>query len=69
MEPAQEVLMAHQAGERLRCEECGAEILYVRACPCPDDEHKAHPDVCCDRPMTSLGVERVAESPRPEAGA
>lgn len=55
----------HPVGERLRCDECGAEILFVKACTCPEREPKAHSDICCGREMRSLGV----ESKRPLAQA
>ncbi len=61
--------MAHEAGQRYRCEECGAEIVFIRPCPCPEDEPKAHPDICCDRKMTDMGVIAMDELPRPHAGA
>jgi hypothetical protein len=59
--------MAHPAGERLRCDECGAEIVYVVACECPEHEEKTHMDLCCGRPMRSLGVSETEET-RPTAG-
>lgn len=59
--------MAHPVGERLRCDECGAEIVFVVACPCPEHDPKRHSDVCCDKPMRSLGVGAAAEPDRPAA--
>ena len=53
---AEETTMAHPVGERLRCEECGAEIQFVKACPCPEDA-KAHVDRCCGKEMRSVGFE------------
>ena len=58
----------HPVGERLRCDECGAEIVFVQACPCPETEHSTHPDICCDKQMRSLGVGMPTEPTRPEAG-
>jgi hypothetical protein len=46
--------MPHPVGERLRCDECGAEIMFVKACPCPDSEPKAHSDICCGKEMRKL---------------
>lgn len=61
--------MAHPVGERLHCDECGAEILFLKESPC------AH--VCCGKEMRSLGVdeemvqrlgvEAEVEPARPEA--
>lgn len=60
--------MPHPAGERLRCESCGAEIVFAKPCPCPEGEKKTHSDICCGQEMKSLGVVSAEES-RPEAGA
>jgi hypothetical protein len=59
--------MPHPIGERVRCDECGAEILFVKPCPCPEREPKAHMDMCCGKEMRSLGVE--SKSPPAERGA
>lgn len=61
--------MAHRVGEHLRCNECGAEIVYVKACPCPEDEQKRHADVCCDQKMENLGVRSRGEETAPAAPA
>lgn len=58
--------MSHPAGERLRCDECGAEILFVSECPCPEREPRAHSDLCCSKEMRSLGV---SASPAPVRSA
>jgi hypothetical protein len=60
--------MAHPAGERLRCDECGAEIVFVKGCPCPEREPKSHSDICCGKEMRNLGVETPAEPAPPKAG-
>lgn len=52
--------MSHPVGERLRCEECGAEIVFTSACMCPEQEPKAHSNVCCGKDMRRLGVEKAA---------
>jgi hypothetical protein len=57
--------MPHPAGERLRCEECGAEIVFEKACPCPDREPKAHSDVCCGKDMQRVGVGTAPEPATP----
>ena len=59
--------MPHPTGERLRCDECGAEIVFVKACPCPEREPKAHMDMCCGKEMRSLGVEDRRGAPAPSA--
>lgn len=58
--------MPHPVGERLRCDECGADIVFTKACPCPGREPKMHSDVCCGKEMRSLGVGPAAEPARPE---
>lgn len=50
--------MPHPVGERLVCDECGAEIVFVKECPCPDSEHS---DMCCGKPMRSVGVQPVGQ--------
>lgn len=59
--------MPHPVGERLRCDDCGAEIMFVKPCTCPERERKSHSDVCCGKEMRNLGV--VAEAEPPRAGA
>jgi hypothetical protein len=48
--------MAHPIGETLRCDDCGAEVVYIKACNCPKSEQKTHSDTCCGKEMRSLGV-------------
>jgi hypothetical protein len=55
--------MPHPEGERLVCDDCGAEIVFVKACPCPEREPKSHQDVCCGKEMRSLGVAPPAARP------
>lgn len=59
--------MAHTVGERMHCDSCGAEIVYVEACTCPEDEPGVHSNVCCGEEMRSLGVVATTEPPRTEA--
>ncbi|MFW5921307.1 MAG: hypothetical protein ACOCUS_05655 [Polyangiales bacterium] len=54
--------MAHPVGERLRCDDCGAEIEFIKACPCPENDPKSHSDICCGKEMRNLGVTGKAES-------
>jgi hypothetical protein len=54
--------MPHPAGERRICDDCGAEILFVKACPCPEREPKAHADICCGKEMRILGEGETAEA-------
>jgi hypothetical protein len=45
--------MPRQAGDRYRCESCGAELVYEKPCPCPPQmEHK---EICCGKQMTAVG--------------
>lgn len=54
--------MPHPAGERLRCDECGAEILFVKPCPCPERDPKAHADICCNKEMRKVESEAATAS-------
>lgn len=58
--------MAHPVGERFRCDDCGAEIMFTAACDCPAEEPSRHAHVCCGQEMRSLGV---APGEKAEAGA
>jgi hypothetical protein len=49
--------MPHPKGERLRCDDCGAEILFMKACPCPPHDPPKHSNLCCNKEMRSLGVD------------
>lgn len=59
--------MAHPIGERLRCDECGAEIVFAKACNCQEGEAESHSDVCCGKEMRNLGVGEVAKPAGAEA--
>lgn len=48
--------MAHPVGEKLHCDDCGAEIVYLVACDCPPQEERKHANVCCGKEMRSLGI-------------
>ena len=48
--------MPHPVGERLRCDDCGAELMFVSACPCPETEPKAHSDICCGKQMRRVAA-------------
>jgi hypothetical protein len=59
--------MPYPAGERLRCDDCGAEIVFVKACTCPEQRPRAHSDICCGKEMRRLGVGSAVEPSLPEA--
>jgi hypothetical protein len=59
--------MPHPVGERFRCDECGAEIVFVKACPCPETESEAHADICCGKQMQRLESEASTGPAQPEA--
>lgn len=66
--------MAHPVGERLRCDDCGAEIAYLAACKCPAEEQSKHSNTCCGKEMRSLGIvseamERAAAESTPRRSA
>lgn len=46
--------MSRKAGERYKCEDCGAQLVYEVACPCPDKEG-AHKEICCGVQMKAVG--------------
>jgi hypothetical protein len=56
--------MAHPVGERLHCDSCGAEVVFEKACPCPEAEPKTHSDVCCGSEMRRVGAGAAAEAGR-----
>jgi len=66
--PVEEAIMSHPTGERLRCDECGAEIVFVKPCPCPEHDPKEHRDMCCGNEMRSLGIDSVMDWAQPGAG-
>lgn len=45
--------MARKAGDRYRCEKCGAELVYEEPCPCPPDDD-VHSEICCEQKMTKV---------------
>lgn len=59
--------MAHPVGEKLHCDGCGAEIVYLAACDCPPQDQSEHTHVCCGKEMRSLGVTSEAEKQAPPA--
>lgn len=44
--------MSRSAGQRFECMECGAVLVYEKACPCTNETE--HQEVCCEKPMTSV---------------
>lgn len=60
--------MAHPVGEKLHCDDCGAEIVYLAACNCPAQEPSKHSNMCCGKEMRMLGIvsdaEKLAEAAR-----
>ena len=41
--------MPRKVGDRYVCEECGAQLVYEKACPCP--EGMPHSEICCGKQM------------------
>ena len=37
--------MPRKVGDRYVCEKCGAQLVYEKACPCP--EGNTHSEICC----------------------
>lgn len=44
-----EAVMSRKVGERYECEKCGAQLVYEKACPCPED--MKHSEICCGDQM------------------
>lgn len=50
IDPTLGAQMSRKTGDRYKCEQCGAAIVYEQACPCPPEmEHK---EICCGKQMT-----------------
>ncbi len=47
-----EIEMPRKVGERYVCEQCGAQLVYEKACPCPED--MPHSEICCGKQMKRL---------------
>lgn len=41
--------MSRQVGDQYACEKCGAQLVYEKACPCP--EGGTHAEICCNEQM------------------
>ncbi len=41
--------MPREAGDRYVCEACGAQLVYEKPCPCP--ENMPHSEICCGKQM------------------
>lgn len=44
--------MARKAGERYKCTECGSQLVYEVACPCPGED--GHKEICCGKQMEKV---------------
>ena len=42
--------MSRKVGDRFACQECGAQLVYEKPCPCPDGS-KPHSEICCGTQM------------------
>ncbi len=54
--------MPYAVGQRLRCDSCGAEIVFTRACPCPDTETMHHRDICCGKDMRLVAPDEPTDT-------
>ncbi len=54
--------MARREGQRLVCERCKAEILYLKACHCPTEV--IHVEICCGQPMTTVDAGPAIPEPK-----
>lgn len=41
--------MPRKVGDCYVCKECGAQLVYEKACPCP--EGMPHSEICCGKQM------------------
>lgn len=41
--------MGREVGERYACAQCGAQLVYEKACPCPPEME--HSEICCGKQM------------------
>jgi hypothetical protein len=41
--------MARNAGDRYTCDQCGAVLVYEKACPCAKEAD--HSEICCGKQM------------------
>jgi hypothetical protein len=49
---AEEMATPRKVGERYVCEKCGAQLVYEKACPCP--EGMKHSEICCGEQMKQV---------------
>jgi hypothetical protein len=54
----EEIEVPRQVGDRYVCEECGAQLVYEKACPCP--EGMPHSEICCGKQMKLVKKEASA---------
>jgi hypothetical protein len=53
-----EIPMPRQVGDRYVCEKCGAQLVYEKACPCP--ETNTHAEICCGEQMKLISSQAPA---------
>jgi len=44
--------MSREVGDRYRCDQCGAQLVYEKGCPC--DEDMPHAEMCCGKQMSNV---------------
>jgi hypothetical protein len=44
--------MPRAEGDRFRCEQCSATLVYETPCPCPED--MPHSEICCGQQMEKV---------------
>ena len=52
--------MPRKVGERYACEKCGAQLVYEKACPCP--EGMPHSEICCGEQMKKVSAKAAPKS-------
>ncbi len=53
--------MQRKIGDRYACEQCGAQLVYEKPCPC-SGEKSSPSEICCGKQMTLVPQEVPAET-------
>lgn len=52
--------MPRQTGERYACEQCGAQLVYEKPCPC--SAAMVHSEICCGKQMKRVDEPAAAKT-------
>ena len=56
----EEIQMPRNVGDRYVCEKCGAQLVYEKACPCP--QGMPHSEICCGEQMKLVQKQSAAKT-------